>query len=395
MKRGRRGHAPTLSRTDHVLDRDGGGSDGPLAHEPDVAATARTPAPSPHELDVRAVGPHLGRCLAIPAPAQDVLARLQGLWDLDHIPDGPQVAAALAAVARRREGGLPVPVVVAARAVGARGARAGLARTLDQALLPRLARVGRRGRVVGAGDAARAEGRRRHRDHRPHRARRVRALGDERALHRHPRVALPLEDDALLVGHKVEWGALEAGLGQRLVRRAQTILVTAAVVVLELPSHLRHTADLPLDAGRVERRELGAVHAVVRVLGRGVVARLGDFLRPRRPARKATRVSHRRRAGCRPRIVLVDVLLRARGRVAVDGPILGIDGASLARLAQVDLAATAEVVTLRAADEAALRIPERGLAVVARTARDIGAVAITRPAVAQGSEHLTRSLESG
>ena len=44
-------------------------------------------------------------------------------------------------------------------------------------------------------------------------------------------------------------------------------------------------------------------------------------------------------------------------------------------LADVGLAPAAHVVALGAADEAALRVPERGLAVVAPGTRDIGALA--------------------
>ena len=51
----------------------------------------------------------------------------------------------------------------------------------------------------------------------------------------HPRAARrALEDDPLLLLHKVERRALEAGLGERLARGAEPILIAAAVMVLQL-----------------------------------------------------------------------------------------------------------------------------------------------------------------
>ena len=64
---------------------------------------------------------------------------------------------------------------------------------------------------------------------------------------------------------------------------------------------------------------------------------------------------------------LVNVVLRERGGISVDGPVLGIgQGLLLAQSAQVHLAATGRVVASGAADVAPLAVPERGLWVVWR-----------------------------
>eukprot|EP01052_Picozoa_sp_SAG31_P004829 SAG31_NODE_204_length_20414_cov_19.143392_21_plen_196_part_00 len=56
-------------------------------------------------------------------------------------------------------------------------------------------------------------------------------------------------------------------------------------------------------------------------------------------------------------------------------------------LAQVCLTPAAQVIALGAADEAALRVPERGLAVEAGLARDVGAGALEAVALLPGARH--------
>ena len=74
---------------------------------------------SGHQLDVCAVGPHLSRGLAVPAPAEDILSRLERRGDLHDVADGLVVLAARAALARRRE---PAAAVGPERARVSRGA---------------------------------------------------------------------------------------------------------------------------------------------------------------------------------------------------------------------------------------------------------------------------------
>ena len=59
---------------------------------------------------------------------------------------------------------------------------------------------------------------------------------------------------------------------------------------------------------------------------------------------------------------LVDVVLRERHCVSVDGPILGVgEGLLLAEATQVHLATARRVVAGRTPDVAPLAVPERGL----------------------------------
>ena len=75
-----------------------------------------------------------------------------------------------------------------------------------------------------------------------------------------------------------------------------------------------------------------------------------------------------------PRVVLVDILGRKWDGIPVDTPVLWVsERLLLAEAAEVHLTATGGVVAVGAADEAALGIPEGGLAVVARGAGDVGA----------------------
>lgn len=79
----------------------------------------------------------------------------------------------LTPVARGWERWRGVPVIVAAAAVAPWSLRTRHARTSNELLLPVLAPVGRRGRVVRAGDAAWAQGVGGERNHGPRRPRRV------------------------------------------------------------------------------------------------------------------------------------------------------------------------------------------------------------------------------
>ncbi len=103
---------------------------------------------------------------------------------LDDVADRVRVVIALRPVSARREGRRAVPVVIAARAVRARGSWAGDARAAHRSGLARQTPVRRCGSVVRARDAARAEGRRRDRDHGPLAALGVGAFRDEGALHK-------------------------------------------------------------------------------------------------------------------------------------------------------------------------------------------------------------------
>ena len=77
--------------------------------------------------------------------------------------------------------------------------------------------------------------------------------------------------------------------------------------------------------------------------------------------------------------MLVDVVQTVEHAAAVDGTVPLRERADLARVAKVNLTAPALVVALSAADEAPLRVPERGLPIVARIARDVRASSVRRP----------------
>ena len=80
-------------------------------------------------------------------------------------------------------------------------------------------------------------------------------------------------------------------------------------------------------------------------------------------------------AGGAPRVVAVNILGAARGGVAAHGAELRVvERGLLAETAEVGLAAPGLVVAGRAADEAALRVIECGLPVLALGARDVGAL---------------------
>ena len=108
--------------------------------------------------------------------------------------------------------------------------------------------------------------------------------------------------------HKLEWMPLEAGLGQRLGRRAQPVAVPTAVVVADLPRDLDLAARGPRRrhvAGQLAERR--APHAVLGESRLLVDALLRHAGRPRGAAGKAARVADRRKAGSAPRVVAVNV----------------------------------------------------------------------------------------
>lgn len=116
---------------------------------------------------------------------------------------------------------------------------------------------------------------------------------------------------------------LEAGLGEGLTRRAEAILVPAAVRRRLLPPRRDDGASLPHRSAWPRRQHAGAE---VALLGeaRGVKrAGVEDFHRA--ATRHAARVGNRRMAGRAPRIKLEDVLVRAGRRVVVRRPVLLVE----------------------------------------------------------------------
>jgi len=329
-----------------------------------------------HESDITAAGPHLSRRLAIHSPSEDILAGLQIGRNLDHILDGTVVCRALATLARWSECSLPVPVVVTSAAITSGRARARYTRSIDQPLLPRQAAVRCAVGIVCAGDAARAKGCCRHRDSGPHTASRERAIRHKDSGHwNHAAIR---EYYPLLFLIEIQLRLLETVLGERFIQWTQPITVATPMIVLDLPRHSRFAANLPFHS-EVHWREGCAIHAVMSVLGGGVVASFGHFLCPRSASCEPAGVSGGSASRCVPRVVLVDVLIRSGRRVPVDGAVLGVNGALHAAAAKIDLATAAGVITFRATDEAALAVVERGLTIVAGVSSDVCTPGVSRP----------------
>lgn len=167
------------------------------------------------------------------------------------------------------------------------------------------------------------------------------------------------KEKRLLLLHELEVMRLEARLREGLVGGAQAVRVAAAVVELDSEDDFRFASRLP-HRPRFERREIGALHAVVRVRCVEVLPLLRRVATPRSAARQTTRVRNGREPRSAPRIVAVDV----EWRVAEAGRLVSIDRDSVigelankSLLAQVRLPPSALVIARRAANEAPLRVP--------------------------------------
>ena len=195
-----------------------------------------------HKGDIGAVGPNLSGGLTVIAPAQDVAAWPQMPGHFNHIANTMGMRVAHAFVTGRGESRLAVVVTATTVATGRLGARhAGsiLIRGLAMQALVR-----RRSRIIGSWNAARAQPSGWNGDATPHGADRVCALADKFALNGQHRAVL--EDNPLLVSDKVERDGLEALFGQIGTKGAETVRVSAPVIVFNLPGHLGLATDLPL-----------------------------------------------------------------------------------------------------------------------------------------------------
>jgi len=175
-----------------------------------------------------------------------------------------------------------------------------------------------------------------------------------------------LEADRVLAAHKLEGHPLETLLGQRLVRRAQTKLVPAAVARCLLPPRLRQGAHLPDRARRPRLEDLAAEIALPRETCRLVRTRVEDL--DRISAGHPTSIKDRGRARCSPRVELEDIRHGSLFGVVVGRPILlakGLPGRSLLwALVEVRIPDAVPGACF-AANAAALREPEAALASIA------------------------------
>ena len=138
------------------------------------------------------------------------------------------------------------------------------------------------------------------------------------------------------------------------------------MVISNVPAHSRFASHSPGRA-RWHRWKTCAAHAMVRVRGIGVESRLGCVSPPRRASRETTRVRRWREPRSTPRVVAIDVVRPARCGVARNRSLRWLIHRRFeTKLAQISLATAAEVVAGRTTNEAALGVPERSLAVVAR-----------------------------
>mmetsp|Transcript_33375 Transcript_33375/g.76633 ORF Transcript_33375/g.76633 Transcript_33375/m.76633 type:complete len:348 (+) Transcript_33375:391-1434(+) len=322
-----------------------------------------------HQSHVSTVGPHLSGGFAVIPPTQNVISGRQRSWNLQHVQNRYRgefrasiTVAALAFLTVWCE--CWHWIVVAPRTVAPRGTRARLTRPVDQVVFPRLA---------PRTHATWAEPGRRDGEHGPRGARRARAFVDE-----HPfdgQSSAVGEDEGLPLPHELERVCLEARLAQRRARRAKPVLIPAAVVVSDLPCHLNLAATCPRRRRVVwERAERAPPHPVVCERRVDVHPFLRHVRSPRRTACEATCVGDRCAPGRTPRVVAVDVELGAGRGVAVDGAVRGVvHRGLLPAAAHVRLHTATLMVACRAADETSLRVPERGLAVEAARAREVGA----------------------
>ena len=331
--------------------------------------------------------------VAVVAEPEDVFAGLEAARDFDFVQD----TGACDNSVHRWKGVLTPRVarwVVAARGVATsgRGARkTGAGRAVASAraaalLLPFLATtvvvlrviaVRVIGQVAGATVAVPSAG-----DGKPapRCARRRGALVDKDWC-RHWCTRAIREQQLLLLLVELQMMRLETALCERLLRRAQPVGVPTAVVEDDVPAHLCGPANRPLHTGR-QRRKLGAFHAVVRCASVHVFALLRRRPAPRGATCEAACVRHRGKARCPPRVVPIYIV----HRVAFDCGSIGVEAvncngvtrqlADEPPLTEVCLAPAAHMVTLGAADEAALAVPEGGLAIAAGAAEDVGALAL-------------------
>jgi hypothetical protein len=162
------------------------------------------------------------------------------------------------------------------------------------------------------------------------------------------------KDNSLGVFNKVKRVHFEAFLSQVHRGRAETVLVSTAMVVAHRPSDFGSATSLPYNTSG-HRRKISSGHTMVSISGVDIVTSLGNILTPRSTTGKTTSIGNGSTTRSTPWVVLVDVLFTSSRGIAVDTALAWVvDGGFLSRSAQVGLSSTTHVIAFLASDETPL-----------------------------------------